>query len=93
MMMEALPSLSNTQAVLSFLGSLCAPLNKHTHTHTYSFSTLRCPFISALFFSLVRWMANWVMKKEAVIDKTSDGIGREVVELMNPTPFKERLNF
>lgn len=54
---------------------------------------LRCPFISALFFSLVRWMANWVMKKEAVIDKTSDGIGREVVELMNPTPFKERLNF
>lgn len=38
-------------------------------------------------------MANWVMKKEAVIDKTSDGIGREVEELMNPTPFKERLNF
>lgn len=82
MMMEALPSLSNTQAVLSFPGR-----------DTYSFSTLRCPFISALFFSLVRWMANWVMKKEAVIDKTSDGIGREVVELMNPTPFKERLNF
>lgn len=92
MMMEALPSLSNTQAVLSFPGSLCAPLNKHTHTHILS--PRSAAHLSLLFFfSLVRWMANWVMKKEAVIDKTSDGIGREVVELMNPTPFKERLNF
>lgn len=92
MMMEALPSLSNTQAVLSFPGSLCAPLNKHTHTHIF-FLHAPLPIYLCSFFSLVRWMANWVMKKEAVIDKTSDGIGREVVELMNPTPFKERLNF
>lgn len=48
MMMEALPSLSNTQAVLSFPGSLCAPLNKHTHTHILS--PRSAAHLSLLFF-------------------------------------------